>query len=108
MADMQLPSNPTLADLQEYVAEMVRQRGFSEESVGERFMLLAEEVGEFAKSARKHTSLKIDQSKKLEDEAALEAADVLIVLLGICNMLSIDLEKGFREKEAINHGRTWS
>jgi len=38
---------------------------------------------------------------------AEEAADVLIILLGICNMLDIDLEKAFREKEEINKKRLW-
>jgi NTP pyrophosphatase (non-canonical NTP hydrolase) len=40
-------------------------------------------------------------------ELSHEAADVLIVLLGICNMLDVDLEQAFRDKEELNKKRTW-
>jgi NTP pyrophosphatase (non-canonical NTP hydrolase) len=105
MSNLHLGPNPTLKDLQTYVDEMVRERGFTD-NVSQRFMLLLEETGEFAKAARKHAGLKFapDTHTAELDE---EAADVLIILLGLCNLLDIDLEKAFRAKEERNKLRTW-
>jgi NTP pyrophosphatase (non-canonical NTP hydrolase) len=101
-----LKEHPTLQDLQRYVADMIRERGFEKERVPEIFMLLMEECGEMAKAARK--SQKIHTDKNSEDfHLGHEAADVLIYLLDICNHFGIDLEKEFREKEEINKKRAW-
>ena len=35
-------------------------------------------------------------------------ADVLIYLLDLANVLGVDLEKAFREKEEINKKRNWN
>lgn len=106
MANLSLKPNPTLKDLQAYVERAVKERGFDNETVSARFMLLLEEAGEFAKAARKHGGMTFaaDTERKEIDH---EAADVLIVLLGICNMLDVDLEKAFRDKEEINKKRVW-
>lgn len=69
-------------------------------------MLLLEESGEFAKAVRKHAGLKAAPDTETK-EVAEEAADVLIILLGLCNMLGIDLEQAFRDKEERNKKRTW-
>lgn len=101
-----LKPNPTLQDLQEYVAEVVKERGFDKDTVEQRFMLLQEETGEFAKAARKHAGMKFADDTERK-ELAHEAGDVLIVLLGLCNLLDIDLEQAFRAKEELNKQRTW-
>lgn len=108
MSNLALKPQPTLADLQQYVQEMLLERGFNTEVeyLAKRFMLLTEEVGEFAKAARKSAGLKAANNTADQDVEG-EAADVLIVLLGLCNMLGIDLEKAFREKEEKNKQRTW-
>lgn len=105
MSDLTLGKNPTLADLQTYVDEMVKERGFTDD-VSHRFMLLLEECGEFARAARKHLGGKFAADTHTA-ELPEEAADVLIVLLGICNLLDIDLEKAFRAKEEKNKQRIW-
>jgi NTP pyrophosphatase (non-canonical NTP hydrolase) len=105
MNNLSLKDDPTLADLQTYVAEMVKARGFNDD-VPHRFMLLLEECGEFARAARKHVGGKFaadTQTAELDEEAA----DVLIILLGLCNLLDIDLEQAFRAKEEKNKQRTW-
>lgn len=106
MSDLTLQPNPTLHDLQAYVKAMLKERGFNEESIPQRFMLLLEECGEFARASRKHVGIKFadDTSRAQANE---EAADVFIILLGLCNMLNIDLEQAFRDKEAKNQHRTW-
>lgn len=106
MSKLSLKPNPTLKDLQEYVAAAVRERGFSEEEISQRFMLLLEEAGEFAKAARKQAGMGFAADTKTK-ELVHEAADVFIVLLGLCNMLGIDLEQAFRDKEELNKQRVW-
>jgi len=103
---LSLKANPTLKDLQDYVALAVKQRGFERDSVEQRFMLLLEEVGEFAKAARGHAGMKFAEDTKTK-ELEHEAGDVLNVLLGICNLLDIDLEQAYRDKEELNKQRTW-
>lgn len=107
MSNLHLKKNPTLNDLQNYVKEMVIERGFDKETVPEIFMLLMEECGELAKAARKTTTVKSAQDSK-EHSLAYEAADVLVYLLDICNQYGVDLEQAFRYKEEINKQRTWS
>ncbi|MEK7072895.1 MAG: MazG nucleotide pyrophosphohydrolase domain-containing protein [Patescibacteria group bacterium] len=101
-----LKNNPTLADFQRYVAEMVEERGFVKESLPEVFMLFLEECGEMAKAARKSHGLKIDETSQ-KYHLDHEIADVFIYLLDIANKCGVDLEKAFREKEEINKERTW-
>ncbi len=106
MSILHLKENPTLHDFQDYVARMVKERGFEDETIAELFMLLMEECGELAKAIRKTQNMKIDKMSeqfKLENEAA----DAFIYLLDICNHLGIDLEKAFRDKEEINKKRVW-
>lgn len=106
MSNLHLKDNPTLADLQQYVRDMVAERGFDDETVQDTFMLLIEEVGELAKAARKHAGIKFAADTETK-EMAHEAADVLVLLLGLCNLLNIDLEQAFRAKEVRNKQRTW-
>lgn len=105
MSKLFLKEHPTLADLQAYVAEMIKERGF-DDNLPQRFMLFLEEAGEFARSARKQAGLKFAEDTH-RAEVGHEAADVLIILLGLCNLLDVDLERAFREKEEQNKTRTW-
>jgi NTP pyrophosphatase (non-canonical NTP hydrolase) len=106
MAELSLPDNPTMADFQRYVREMCEQRGFNRDDIPKKFMMLMEEVGELSKAARKDVGMKLD-STATRQNVAHEAADVLIVFIGLCNALGIDLEQAFREKETYNKQRTW-
>ncbi len=106
MSKLILKQNPTLRDFQDYVARMIKKRGFDKKTVPELFMLFLEECGEMAKAARKMRKMKTDTNSErfIFDH---EAADVFIYLLDICNHYGVDLEKAFRDKEAINKKRTW-
>jgi NTP pyrophosphatase (non-canonical NTP hydrolase) len=101
-----LKEDPTLRDFQEYVADMVKERGFEKETIPEIFMLLIEECGELAKAARKSQKIHIEKNSE-QFNLGHEAVDIFIYLLDICNHFGIDLEKAFREKEEINKGRVW-
>lgn len=101
-----LKKQPTLKDFQQYVKDLVIERGFEKGSVPEVFMLLSEEIGEMAKASRKCLNMKVDINSRKPD-LELEIADVFIYLLDICNRFDVDLEKAFRDKEKINKKRVW-
>jgi NTP pyrophosphatase (non-canonical NTP hydrolase) len=107
MSNLSLKQNPTLTDYQQYVRDMVVERGFDKETVPQIFMLFLEECGELAKAARKQHNIKTD-ANSVTHNLGHEAADVLIYLLDICNHFDIDLEQAFRDKEELNKQRTWS
>ena len=102
-----LPNKPTLQDYQALVRGLVNERGFDKETIPEVFMLLTEEVGEFAKATRKVHGMKTDKASRVH-EVGEEAADVLWLLVDLCNRLGIDLEQAFRDKEAKNQKRSWT
>ena len=58
MGKLKLKQSPTLRDFQDYVAQLVKERGFDKETVPEMFMLFLEECGEMAKAARKTQKIK--------------------------------------------------
>src|SRR3989344_4487945 len=103
---LHLKENPILRDFQNYVAELVKERGFDKETLPQIFMLFLEECGEMAKAARKTQDIKSDRNSK-DHRLPHEIADVFIYLLDICNHYEIDLEQAFREKEEINKKRFW-
>ncbi len=102
-----LPEKPALNDYQHLIKQLVSERGFDKETVAEVFMLLMEEVGEFAKAARKASGVKVDKESKIHDLEE-EAADVFWLLIDLCNRLDIDLEQAFLDKEIKNQKRQWS
>lgn len=102
----ELKERPTLADLQAYVVELEKERGFTGQSAIQRSLLLGEEVGELFKAIRKTEQLGVDQNSRI-GSVEEELADVLIVALSIANRYDIDLEKAFREKEEVNKKRVW-
>ena len=103
----ELKQNPTLKDFQNYVTQLEKERGFTDQTVLQRSLLLGEEVGELFKAIRKSQNIGVDQKSTIGsvDE---ELADVLIFVCSIANRFGIDLEKAFREKEEINKKRTWN
>ena len=103
---LHLKDNPTLKDFQNYVAELVKERGFDKETLPQIFMLFLEECGEMAKAARKTQNIKSDKNSE-DTHLDHEIADVFVYLLDICNYYGVDLEQAFREKEEINKKRFW-
>jgi len=96
-----------LGQLKAYVSMFVQQRGFNNTS-RDIVLLLVEEVGELAKSIRKSIGLKIDQQKTEKYPAVEEEiADVFFHLLGLCNVLDVDLFKALKNKALKNETRFW-
>ena len=102
----ELGPDPTLAELQHYVEKLEQERGFSDQTILDKCLLLGEEVGELFKAIRKSEGLLIDEASSI-GEVGEELADILIYLCAIANRCGIDLESAFRSKEARNHTRTW-
>lgn len=98
--------NATLQELQAYVKAVTVERGFDSNTIAQRFMMLIEEVGELARAARKSAGITFAADTH-RAELEHEAADVFILLLGLCDMLGIDLAHAFQTKEAINRKRKW-
>jgi NTP pyrophosphatase (non-canonical NTP hydrolase) len=106
MSELHLKEQPTLGDFQDYIAQMVKERGFDKETAPEIFMLFLEECGELAKAIRKTQNIKTDKNSE-NFHIDHEAADVFMYLLDICNHFGVDLEQAFRDKEEINKKRIW-
>jgi NTP pyrophosphatase (non-canonical NTP hydrolase) len=104
-----LNENNTLQEVQQYIKEVIKIRGFSEQEIEKTMLLLLEETGELAKSIRKNaTSMSIDKSKiNHYDTIESEVADVFIVLSSVCNKLNIDLYTALKDKEKENIKREW-
>ena len=99
----------SLVELQNYINNVLEIRGFNNQSIELKLMLLMEEVGELAKSIRKDsTRLPIDRCK-INNYSSIEEeiADVLIILFSIANKLQIDLYDAFLKKEKENIKRKW-
>lgn len=101
-----LKERPTFKEIQDYVTELEKERGFTEVSVIQNCLLLGEEVGELFKAVRKAEKMRTDQGSTftLVEE---ELADIIIYLSSIANRYNIDLETSFRNKEEINKKREW-
>ncbi|MFC2078886.1 MazG nucleotide pyrophosphohydrolase domain-containing protein [Candidatus Bipolaricaulota bacterium] len=102
----QLNDHPTLADFQTYVVKLEAERGFGDQTARDKCLLLGEEVGELFKAVRKIEGLKVDAASQF-GTISEELADIFIYVCAIANRYDIDLETAFREKEAINHERSW-
>lgn len=106
MAGVDDTQGSALAAYQQYVKQTMSERGFDEERVSQKFMLLLEESGEFAKAARKKANLTQAMDASVEDMNDA-AADVFAILLDLCNHLEINLEQAFIKREHKNEDRTW-
>jgi len=96
----------TIPAYQERIKHLVKELGFDEETVSDKFLLLVEEVGEFAKAARKSQNIKTHKGSK-EHDPGEEAADILWYLMDICNQLGIDLDGELEAKIIKNQKREW-
>jgi NTP pyrophosphatase (non-canonical NTP hydrolase) len=102
----QLPEKPTLVAYQRYVSNLEKERGFAEQTVRDKCLLLGEEVGELFKAVRKAEGLKVALQSD-SSEISHELVDIMIYIFAIANRYEIDLETAFREKEEINKNRIW-
>lgn len=102
-----LKANPTFHDYQQYVIELEEERGFSDQTVLMKCLMLGEEMGELFKAIRKQQQIKIDHASATVGEIDEELVDLFIFLCSIANRYGIDLEDAFRRKEEVNKKRVW-
>ena len=104
-----LDINSTLQDVQTYLKKVLELRGFSNQTVKDKLLLLTEETGELTKAVRKNLSgASVDHNRICNyDSVESEIADVFIVLVSVANVLNVDIFKCLKEKEKINVSRTW-
>jgi NTP pyrophosphatase (non-canonical NTP hydrolase) len=105
--DLKLPKAPTISDFHNYVVAMEEIRGFSDQTVLQKCLMMGEEVGELFKAIRKAEGIKLDTNSHVGGISE-ELADVFIFLLSIANRYDIDLEQAFRDKEEVNKKRIWN
>lgn len=102
-----LSKKSSVEELQKYIKDMLEVRGFRT-SLLERMCLLTEEMGELAKEVRKtDNNLMIDINKNYNSNLENEITDVFICLMGMCELLDMDIVQGLKNKEEINFKREW-
>lgn len=104
---LELKTNPTLKDFQQYVLKMKQERGFNTTDKFFECCLFAEECGEVISAVRKNSKNGSIGSGSVAGSVAEELADVFIYLCSLANMHDIDLEQAFRDKEEKNKRRIW-
>ena len=93
-----------LSSLQKRIGALRKQRGFTLDP--ERVtLLLVEEVGEIARQLKRTWSPNYESYSP--DAMAEELADVLFVLLGLSDVLNIDIGDALKRKTASDHKREW-
>lgn len=102
-----LDSTSSVRDLQEYTKNMIKTRGFDNETPQDIMLLLTEELGELAKEVRKSTHIKLDSNQSRTQNLDKEIADVFNYILALCVTTNIDLFEAFKGKEEINFNREW-
>lgn len=89
----------TIQHLQEYIAGKIKERGFEDETLQERLLLLTEELGELVNACRKITGMNVDQHKEITNKVGEEVIDVLNMVFAVGIELGLDIEKEFFEKD---------
>ncbi len=104
-----LSADKSLKEIQKYIKEVIKIRGFETETIEQNILKLIEEVGEAAKAIRKDKlKIRIDKNKTgNHDTVEGEIADIFIVLVSLCNILDIDLFTVLKDKEKENIDRCW-
>ncbi|OGO08875.1 MAG: hypothetical protein A2Y61_06170 [Chloroflexi bacterium RBG_13_60_13] len=102
------PTDLRLREIQSYVAEMVRQKGFARESLRDVLLLLIEETGELARTIRERSGLKSrTRTKTAEERLGAELADCFIYIVDLVNLADVDFEAAVRRKLASDARRRW-
>ncbi|KKP79698.1 MAG: hypothetical protein A2271_00540 [Candidatus Moranbacteria bacterium RIFOXYA12_FULL_35_19] len=96
-----------IKNLQKYISSKIKERGFEDETLHERLVLLMEEVGELAKACRKISGMNIDKNQEIKFKVGEEITDVINMLFAVGIILNIDIEKEFILKENKNNQREY-
>lgn len=89
----------TVNELKDFIDKKIKARGFDDETLHERLLLLTEEVGELIKACRHISGMNV-KDKEAASYAGEELADVINMVFAVGIKLEIDVEKEFLEKHA--------
>jgi NTP pyrophosphatase (non-canonical NTP hydrolase) len=95
------------SELQAQVAEMETRRGFSDDTLLEKCLLLGEEMGELFKVVRELSGMLTSHDSRASCVES-ELADVAIVLCTIANRLELDVGEVVMDKLRSDDQRRWS
>ena len=90
----------TIKNLQEYIHSKIKERGFDDESLHERLLMLTEELGELVNACRKISGMYVDKDREIKNKVGEEVVDVINMVFAVGIKLGLDIEKEFIEKEA--------
>lgn len=90
----------TISSLEKYIAYKISERGFEDETLHERLLLLVEEVGELVKACRRVSGMNTDVKRKIINETGEEITDVINMVFAVGTKLGLDIENEFMKKEA--------
>ena len=91
----------TIQHLQDYVAQKIQGRGFADESLHERLLLLTEELGELVNACRKISGMNVDKNREIQNNVGEEIADMINLIFAVGIQLGLDIEKEFISKNKI-------
>ena len=97
---IELPKG-TIRNLQTYIDAKITSRGFDDESLHERLLLLVEEIGELTKACRKISGMNVDVQRNKKVDVGEEVTDCINMLFAVGIELGLDIEKEFIKKEKI-------
>ena len=89
----------TITDLQNYIGKKIKERGFEDESLHERLLLLTEEVGELINACRHISGMNVDKKRASRNEIGEEVVDVINMVFAVGIALRLNIEKEFVSKE---------
>lgn len=98
----------TINHLQDYIAAKIKQRGFDDESIHERLLLLVEEVSELVRSCRKLTGMNVDPKRTIQSEAGEEITDIINMVFAVAVKLHLNIEAEFLKKEKVVDNRSYN
>ena len=98
----------SIKSLEKYCAFKIKERGFEDESLHERLLLLVEEVGELVKACRKISGMNVDKNREIMTKTGEEIADVINLTFAVAIKLGLNTEREFVEKENIINKRVYS
>ena len=58
----------SIKNLQEYIHFKIKERGFDDESLHERLLMLTEELGELVNACRKISGMYVDENREIQNK----------------------------------------
>lgn len=93
-----LKENPTLKEYQKYVQALEIERGFQDEDMLKKCLLLGEEIGELFGAVIKSN----ESADNIKGSVGEELSDIIILICAIANRFDIDMEKNFKDNGEYN------